>query len=573
MHSKLARRVLGTLVSAAVMVSMIPAMVFAADATAVDARPTSQINAGGSETVNGIKVEVAGSNSNIGAGWGIGVGTTQAGGTYTFSIDESGDYAGYVITKIEIGVTSVSNCAMAEGNEGWGTLSAGTNLVWEGTATNKVSLKMAATGGGNHTVGYSTITVYVSVPPTGVTVVDADGQTSGYAYVGDVIGLTATVAPEATALTAVTWSTDDTTGGVEIADGVVSASAAGTYNITATVTNYPSVSSSYVFSVYDHVNGATISQTEATVYVDDSLTLTAAPSNAEHVRAEDYTITWSSDNEEVATVANGVVTLNATGNATITATITDNVTSTSYTAQCALDVDQHLNGIAVTPSTLNLIAGSTETLTVTYDPTVYDDTISSPLFLSDNPEVASVNAETGLVEALKEGTATITVSVFDATLGKDLSATCTVTVVEVEPVAMYRLYNPNSGEHFYTADTAERDNLVSLGWNNEGIGWIAPSISNTPVYRLYNPNAGEHHYTTNPAERDMLVEAGWNYENIGWYSDDAQTVPVYRQYNPNEFANNHNYTADIAERDNLINLGWRDEDTGWYAISRALEVS
>ena len=573
MHSKLAKRVLGALVSAAVMVSMIPAMVFAADATAVDATPTSAIAAGENpKTFEGITVAVAGSNSNIGNSWGIGVGTTQAGGTYTFSINESGAYAGYVITKIEIGVTSVSNCAMAEGNEGWGTLSAGTNLVWEGAATNTVSLKMVSRGGGQHTVGYSAITVYVSVPPTGVTVVDADEQTSGYAYVGDDIELTATVAPDATALTAVTWSTDDTTGGVEIADGVVSALAAGTYNITATVTNYPSVSGSYVFSVYDHVKGATISQTEATVYVDDQLTLTAEPSNA-GVRAEDYTITWSSDNEEVATVANGEVTLKAAGNATITATITDNVTSTSYTAQCALEVYQHLNGIAVTPSTLNLIAGSTETLTVTYDPTVYDDLTSSPSFYSDNPEVASVNAETGLVEALKEGTATITVTVYDATLGKDLSATCTVNVTEVEPVAMYRLYNPNSGEHFYTADTAERDNLESLGWNNEGIGWIAPSISNTPVYRLYNPNAGEHHYTTDPAERDMLVEAGWNYENIGWYSDDAETVHVYRQYNPNEFANNHNYTADIAERDNLINLGWRDEDTGWYAIARALEVS
>ena len=150
-----------------------------------------------------------------------------------------------------------------------------------------------------------------------------------------------------------------------------------------------------------------------------------------------------------------------------------------------------------------------------------------------------------------------------------------ITVYVAAPVSeeIHRLYNPNSGEHFYTADDAEAENLRSLGWNDEGIGWIAPIVSDTPVYRLYNPNAGEHHYTTNPAERDMLVAAGWNYENIGWYSDDFETVPVYRQYNPNEFANNHNYTADIAERDNLINLGWRDEDTGWYAISRALEVS
>ena len=127
--------------------------------------------------------------------------------------------------------------------------------------------------------------------------------------------------------------------------------------------------------------------------------------------------------------------------------------------------------------TLNLIVGSTETLTVTYDPTVSDDNISSPLFESDNPEVASVNYETGLVEALKKGTANITVTVYDYTTDEEYSATCTVTVVEVEPVAMYRLYNPNefANNHNYTADIAERDNLINLGWRDEGTGWYAIS--------------------------------------------------------------------------------------------------
>ena len=131
---------------------------------------------------------------------------------------------------------------------------------------------------------------------------------------------------------------------------------------------------------------------------------------------------------------------------------------------------------------------------------------------------------------------------------------------------MYRLYNPNSGEHFYTANPAERSNLISLGWNDEGIGWYAPAHSNTPVYRLYNPNAGEHHYTTDVAERENLISLGWNDEGIGWYSDDQERVPLYRQYNPNEFANNHNYTTSLAENDWLVSLGWRAEGTGWYGV-------
>ncbi len=133
-------------------------------------------------------------------------------------------------------------------------------------------------------------------------------------------------------------------------------------------------------------------------------------------------------------------------------------------------------------------------------------------------------------------------------------------------IEMFRLYNPNSGEHFYTASESERNHLISLGWNDEGTGWIAPETSNTPVYRLYNPYGGEHHYTMSVAERDMLIRAGWNDEGIGWYSDDAQAVPLYRQYNPNQPANNHNYTTSLSENNWLVSIGWRAEGIGWYGI-------
>ena len=131
---------------------------------------------------------------------------------------------------------------------------------------------------------------------------------------------------------------------------------------------------------------------------------------------------------------------------------------------------------------------------------------------------------------------------------------------------MYRMYNPNSGEHFYTADINERNDLISYGWNYEAVGWIAPVKSSVPVYRLYNPVAGEHHYTKDAAERDMLVSKGWNYESIGWYSDEDKTVPLYRQYNPNQYACNHNYTTYIDEKNYLISIGWSDEGISWYGL-------
>ncbi len=132
--------------------------------------------------------------------------------------------------------------------------------------------------------------------------------------------------------------------------------------------------------------------------------------------------------------------------------------------------------------------------------------------------------------------------------------------------SMYRLYNPNSGEHFYTVSAQEKAHLVSVGWNDEGIGWYAPKKSTTPVYRLYNPNAGDHHYTFNENERKQLISVGWNDEGIGWYSDDAKGVALYRQYNPNAKSGSHNYTTNKNENDHLVRIGWKEEGIGWYGM-------
>ena len=54
---------------------------------------------------------------------------------------------------------------------------------------------------------------------------------------------------------------------------------------------------------------------------------------------------------------------------------------------------------------------------------------------------------------------------------------------------MYRMYNPNSGEHFYTANSYERDNLKSLGWHYEGVGWVAPVTSSVGILPIRRPNS------------------------------------------------------------------------------------
>ncbi len=155
--------------------------------------------------------------------------------------------------------------------------------------------------------------------------------------------------------------------------------------------------------------------------------------------------------------------------------------------------------------------------------------------------------------------------VFAAVLFALSPASADASPYEDAHVNMYRLYNPNSGEHFYTSDMTEATYVASVGWRWEGVGWVAPKASDKPVYRLYNPNAGDHHYTLNLEERNWLIGLGWNDEGIGWYSDSENQVAVYREYNPNAVAGAHNFTISASEDEYLGNVGWSCEGVAWYA--------
>ncbi len=175
-------------------------------------------------------------------------------------------------------------------------------------------------------------------------------------------------------------------------------------------------------------------------------------------------------------------------------------------------------------------------------------------------------------QAWKAGDKTVTLNVryadgkliFDAQYG---SSEQPETPQPVARQNMYRLYNPYSGEHFYTKDWSEASDIMSVGWIYEGVGWLAPE-SGRDVYRLYNPYAGDHHYTMDWSEASNLMSVGWNYEGVGWYSDPQLGVPLYRQYNPYAKTGSHNYTTDPSEHAFLCSIGWRDEGEGcWYGVA------
>ena len=136
-----------------------------------------------------------------------------------------------------------------------------------------------------------------------------------------------------------------------------------------------------------------------------------------------------------------------------------------------------------------------------------------------------------------------------------------------DKVNMFRMYDPHSGEHFYTGSTQERSDLLDAGWIYEGVGFTFPLVMGDPVYRLYDPVYGEHLYTMNEDEKAGLMAMGWNCEGVAFNSATENDVPQFRLYNPNEKRGAYHFTASVQERDHLISLGWEYHGIGWYSLS------
>ena len=98
------------------------------------------------------------------------------------------------------------------------------------------------------------------------------------------------------------------------------------------------------------------------------------------------------------------------------------VTVGSVSASCKVTVVQPVTGISLNRTSLTLEALGTFQLTVRITPANAED--PRVRWSSSAPEIAAVS-DTGLVTALKKGTAVITVTSMD---GSNISRTCTVTV-------------------------------------------------------------------------------------------------------------------------------------------------
>ena len=188
---------------------------------------------------------------------------------------------------------------------------------------------------------------------------------------------------------------------------------------TGLLLSIPSCSSDpvpYVAPVI-HATGVSLNKTSSGLVMGSTLTLTAtvAPANAANTA-----VTWSSDNQLVATVAAGVVPPVSTGTANIKVTTADG----GFTASCAVTVTAatvSVTGVSLNKATATIAFPGTLQLTATVVPA--NATNTAVTWTSGTPANATVNSA-GLVTAVKEGSSIITVTTADGSK----TATCTVTV-------------------------------------------------------------------------------------------------------------------------------------------------
>ena len=230
------------------------------------------------------------------------------------------------------------------------------------------------------------------------------------------------------------------------------------------------------------IKAVTLNKTSSEILIGDYeiLEATVSPNNA-----TDKTIKWSSSDESIATVTNGIVVAKKIGTTVITAS------AGGCSDSCIVKV---LNAIPVTSISLNktivtlVVGGDDETITATISPT--DATNKKIIWTTDDENIATVDE--GVIHALAIGETTITATSLDG----GFSASCNVIVessdqhnnpltLEFTGAGSLSITNPAANNLEYSKNGTERTPV--LGSINVVCG---------DIIRLYSDGAGSDYSNT-----------------------------------------------------------------------------
>jgi uncharacterized protein YjdB len=320
------------------------------------------------------------------------------------------------------------------------------NISWESSDERVATVNNGVISGraaGNAVIIVTTLdgnwkaTCAVNVDPAAVGVTGVTlNKPSAALSVGGMETLSPTISPSNATNQKVTWSST----APEIADvsqaGLVTGVSVGSAAITVATDDGNKTASCAVTVTAPvipeiPVTGVFLDRPSLSITVGIKETLTA---RVEPFNATNRSVTWSSSNSAVASVADGAVTGVAVGSAIITVTTNDG----NRTAACSVSVGAAIipvSSVTLNKASTSLLAGGTEILTHAVAPS--DATNKGVSWSSNNNAVASVTD--GIVIGKTLGSAVISVTSIDG----GISANCLVSVsasdVPVESVFLNKI--------------------------------------------------------------------------------------------------------------------------------------
>ena len=125
---------------------------------------------------------------------------------------------------------------------------------------------------------------------------------------------------------------------------------------------------------------------------------------------------------------------------------------------------------------------------------------------------------------------------------------------------IYRFFNVDTGTHFLSGSTVERDSVINNldAFNFEGPTFKAADPTDPAadtVFRFFNTQTGTHFFTQSTVERDNILDTipQFNFEGEAYkgYTEQVdRSIPLYRFFNTQ--TGTHFYTAAEAEKDSII---------------------
>lgn len=223
-----------------------------------------------------------------------------------------------------------------------------------------------------------------------------------------------------------------------------------------------------------------------------------------------------------------------------------------------LSVDSKYQTISVTPdpTSIKMYAGTTRVapdLTVKTETTTLDDTEYNTSWFSTSPGVVKVDAKTGKIEAVSEGTAKIRVVV----TGNNLESTTALITVEVDDPAMYRVKGPGIGETYGNQTRMwNQDNTLSVVLG----GWLFPNpvATNGPTSSPKGPSteglSAKYHWGPGASK------AKWKLTGFDYYVAGDNNKNARQENGSNALPETTNiYSADFVKykgtiKDNMFNV-------------------